>query len=122
MNRALPVAAAVLLVLQAALHLQQYVSAGFRSVPVIGPMFLAHAVLAVVVAAVVVWRRSWPAAAAGIALSVAAILALVLAKTVGFLGFTSGPWQAIEIATVVVEILTVLALVPLASAALRETA
>lgn len=115
MHRTLPVAAAVLLVLQGAIHVQQYVAAGFRDVDVIGPLFLLHAVLAVVLAAVVLFRGGWIPAAAGIALSVGAILALVLAKTIGFAGFTSGSWQLMEIAAVVVEALTVVALAPLAS-------
>lgn len=122
MHRSLPIAAAVLLVAQGALHVQQYATGGFRDVPVIGPLFLAHAVLAVVIAAVVVSRGGWIPAAAGIALSVGAILALVLAKTVGFAGFVSGPWSSIEIVTAVVEALTVLALAPLASAALPTEA
>lgn len=122
MHRPLTIAAVVLLLLQGALHLQQYFAAGFRDVPVIGPMFLAHAVLAVVIAAVLVIRGGRVPAAAGIALSVGAILALVLAKTVGLFGFTAGPWLPTEIGTFVVEILTVLVLAPLAEPALHDGA
>lgn len=119
MHRTLPVAAAVLLLAQAAIHLQQYLVDGFRAVPVIGPMFLAHAALAVVIAVAVVVRPGWIPAAAGIVLSVGAILFLVLAKTTGVFGFQSGPWQTVEIATILVEVATVLVLAPLASRAPR---
>lgn len=114
MHRTLPYVAAVLLVAQAAIHVQQYLAAGFRDVPVIGPLFLAQAVLAVIISGVLVVRGGRTAAAAGIALSVGALLALILAKTLGLFGFSSGAWRLLEIVTVVVEVATVGVLIPLA--------
>lgn len=115
MRRSLSYAAGLLLVAQAAIHLQQYFAADFGQVPVIGPLFVVHALLAVIIAGLIVWRGRRSAAVAGVALSVGAIVALVLAKSGGLFGFSSGPWRLVEIVTVVIEAVTVVVLVAVAS-------
>ena len=111
---------AVMLAVEAAVHVQQY-AAIFHAVRWIGPLFLANAAASVLAAAGLVHERTRAVAAlAGIAISVSALGGLVLSYGPGFLGWTEGGWRTPIAIAVISELGAVLALATgLAGAALR---
>lgn len=103
-DRLVPIIAALFLLIQGGVHLQQYLVDGFSQVSVIGPLFLANAVVAVSLAALVVARPTPPVVVAGILVSLGTLAGLLLARSVGLFGFTTGVWRPIEVLAVVSEV------------------
>jgi hypothetical protein len=62
----------------------------YRSVAIIGPLFLLNAVAAALIALALIWKPEGIAALLGLGLSAATLGAFVLAATVGLFGFTTG--------------------------------
>ena len=115
-------AGAVLLAIQAAVHVQQYVSL-YHGVRWIGPLFLADGVASLVVIAGLAVRRRQPVAAlAGIALAAGALAGLAVSYGQGLFG-----WQEVGFDTpirlaVIAELGAVVALAAaLASAVATRT-
>jgi hypothetical protein len=117
---------AVLLAIQALVHLRLW-SQGFSGIPVIGPLFLAGAVAALVLAVAVLISDDLRVLAAGVLLSFGQIVGFVLASTTGLFGFaTQFTLVGAEGAALWSELLAIIVLVVLArsrrSAALAEAA
>ncbi len=100
MERSTSIAAAVFVLVGGLVHLQLWRS-GYRTVPYIGPLFIANVAVSAVLALVVVVRHIRVVTIAGIAFSVASLAALVMSRTVGVFGFTEPAWtdQAIRAST-----------------------
>lgn len=85
--------AALLLVVQGAVHLRLW-DGGYRSIDVIGPLFLAGGIAALVLAVAVLVRPGRVVVAAGLALSAGQIVGLLLSSTVGLFGLqTAWTWS-----------------------------
>lgn len=101
---------AVLLATQGAVHLRLWFD-GYRSIPTIGPLFLAGAVAALVLAVTLMATGRWMVLAAGVVLSIGQLVALVATSTVGLFGFeTQWTWMGLQGAAVWSELLAVLVL------------
>ncbi len=84
---------AVMLAVEAAVHVQQFVSL-FHAVRWIGPLFLANAAASLLAAAGLAHDRTRPLAAlAGIAISAFALGSLVLSYGTGLFGWMEGGWR-----------------------------
>ena len=92
MDRMLRLLAAGLLVTAGAIHLELWRD-GYRGLPTIGPLFLLNtAASGVVAVTLILGRGRWPVVA-GAAVAAGSLGALVLSRTVGFLGFTEVIWN-----------------------------
>lgn len=82
------------------IHYQLWQS-GYRGIPYIGPMFIANMVASAAVALLILFRNDVKVVLAGMILSVGSLVALVLSRTVGLLGFTERAWtvQAVRATT-----------------------
>ncbi len=111
---------AVMLAVEAAVHVQQFISL-FHAVRWIGPLFLANAAASLLAAACLAHERARPVAAlAGIAISAFALGSLVLSYGTGLFGWREGGWHAAIALALVSELGAVLTLAAaLAAAALR---
>jgi hypothetical protein len=111
---------AVMLAVEAAVHVQQFVSL-FHAVRWIGPLFLANAAASLLAAAGLGHDRTRPVAAlAGIAISASALASLVLSYGTGLFGWMEGGWRTAIGLALVSELGAVLTLAAgLAGAALR---
>ena len=117
---ALYASGAVMLAVEAAVHVQQFISL-FHAVRWIGPLFLANAAASLLAAACLAHERARPVAAlAGIAISAFALGSLVLSYGTGLFGWREGGWRAAIALALVSELGAVLTLAAaLAAAALR---
>ena len=100
---------AVLLLAGGIIHFDLWKS-GYRVIPKIGPLFLANFVGSVALAAIVLLTRRRGVEVAAIALATMSLLALVLSRTVGVLGFSEMIWTRPAIQTIASEIGVVLTL------------
>ncbi len=100
--RPVRIALAALILLGGLVHLQQYLD-GFASIPMIGPMFLANAVVSGVLAALLVWRteRVWILAAA--LLAAGSLGAIFISRATGLFGYMSTTFEAPEAVAVISE-------------------
>jgi hypothetical protein len=111
---------AVMLAVEAAVHVQQFFSL-FHAIRWIGPLFLANAAASLMAAAGLAHERTRPVAAlAGIAISAFALGSLVLSYGTGLFGWMEGGWRTAIALALVSELGAVLTLAAaLAGAALR---
>jgi len=79
-------AGALLLAVSACIHLDLYVT-GYRSIPIIGRLFLLQVVVAFVLTAAVLVTRNWLVAAASAAFALSTLGAYLLAVWIGLFGF-----------------------------------
>src|SRR5581483_2163577 len=86
-ERALCRLAAVAIVAAGAVHLKQWLVDGYRSVHVIGPLFLANAVAAFILGALLFLRDATPLMLAGAGYAAATLAAFVIAVYHGLFGF-----------------------------------
>jgi len=84
---ALAVAGAGLLVWSGVIHLQLW-SEGYRSISVIGPLFLVQGIASIVLAVALVAFRRLVLLAAGAALAAGTAVGLLLSASVGLFGYT----------------------------------
>jgi len=82
----LQVAGALLLAVSAGIHLELYLT-GYRSIPVIGWLFLVQVVVACVLMVAVLLTHSWQAAAASAGFALSTLGAYLLAVWTGLFGF-----------------------------------
>ncbi len=95
--------AAAAILIQGAVHLQQYFER-FSAVPVIGPLFLANAAASLVIAIWLVKRGSSASVVAGAALLAGSLAAIFLTRTTGLFGYVSSGYGAGEIVAIVFEV------------------
>jgi hypothetical protein len=114
---------AVMLAVEAAVHVQQFVSR-FHAVRWIGPLFLANAAGSLLATAGLAHDRTRPVAAlAGIVISACALGSLVVSYGTGLFGWMEGGWRTAIALALVSELAAVLTLAAgLAGAALRAEA
>ena len=92
MARASRLAAVIFVLAGGVIHYHLW-HGGYRGIAYIGPLFLANTVASGVVAlALLVFRNNAKVVLAGLALSVGALIALVMSRTTGILGFTDPGW------------------------------
>jgi hypothetical protein len=103
-------AGAVLLILGGSVHLQQWLRI-FRHQD-IGPLFLLNVIASVVVGAALFVIDDRRVIAVGVLIAVGSLIAIVLSRTTGLLGFSATNYGTPEIEAIVFEVLTVAALVP----------
>ncbi len=103
------VAAAMFVLVGGGIHLQLWRS-GYRGIDYIGPMFMANVVLSVLLALALLIRPDVRIAVAGMAFSVGSLIALVLSRTTGLLGFTERAWTDMAVQATTAEIGAVVAI------------
>ena len=101
--------AALLLLAGGIIHFDLWKS-GYRFIPKIGPLFLANFVGSVALAAIVPFTRRLVVEVVAIAFATTSLLALVLSRTVGVLGFSEMIWTRQAIQTIASEIGVILTL------------
>ena len=101
--------AAVLLVVGGIIHFQLW-SGGYRAIPKIGPLFMANFLASLALAAAVLASRRASVAFAGMMFAAGSLVALVLSRTVGVLGFTEAIWTTQAMTTLAVEVGAIVAL------------
>jgi len=94
-------------------------SDGYRFIPSIGPLFLANLVVSVLVAVALLASGRPAVLAAGAALSLGSLGALVASRTVGLLGFTES-WTEQSFQVVAAEAAAVVALAMVATIRSRD--
>jgi hypothetical protein len=95
--------AAAFLVGGGIVHLNLWMD-GYRSIPRIGPLFLANFVGSIALAGAVIVSRRFTVNLAGIAFATGSLVALVLSRTVGLLGFTEMVWTPDAVRTLASEL------------------
>jgi hypothetical protein len=95
--------AAAFLVGGGIVHLNLWMD-GYRSIPRIGPLFLANFVGSIALAGAVIVSRRANVNLAGIAFATGSLVALVLSRTVGLLGFTEMVWTPDAVRTLASEL------------------
>ncbi len=103
------VAAATFVLVGGGIHLELWRS-GYRGIEYVGPMFLANVVLSVLLAIALLIRPDVRVAVAGLAFSVGSLIALVLSRTTGLLGFTERAWTDMAVQATTAEIGAVVAI------------
>jgi len=100
--------AAAMVLAGGAIHLNLWLG-GYRGVPYIGPMFLVNVALSVFAAGALLISVARPVALASAALSAGSLVALVVSRTVGLLGFRE-PWTPRSIQIIAAEVGAVVAI------------
>lgn len=83
---------------------------GYRAIEFIGPLFVANAVVSVLLAVALLVRPGALVAAAGVLFSVGSLVALVLSRTTGLLGFTERGWSDMAVQATTAELGAVVAI------------
>lgn len=83
---------------------------GYRGIRYIGPLFVANAVVSVLLVLALLLRADVRVAVAGVAFSLGSLLALVLSRTTGLLGFTERGWTDMAVQATTAEIGAVVAI------------
>ncbi|HVF14604.1 MAG TPA: hypothetical protein VM942_08390 [Acidimicrobiales bacterium] len=94
-------------------------SGGYRFIPSIGPLFLANLVVSVLVAVALLASGRRAVVAAGAALTLGSLGALVASRTVGLLGFTES-WTEQSFQVLAAEAAAVVALAMVAAVGSRD--
>ena len=95
--------AAALLLTGGIVHLKLW-NGGYRSIPRIGPLFLANFVGSIVLAGAVMVSRRAGVSVAGMAFAGGSLVALILSRTVGLFGFSEMIWTPDAIKTLASEL------------------
>lgn len=83
---------------------------GYRAIEYIGPLFVANAVVSVLLVLALLLRPDVRVAVAGVAFSVGSLAALVLSRTIGLLGFTERGWSDMAVQATTAEIGAIVAI------------
>lgn len=102
-------AAATFVLAGGAIHLDLWRD-GYRGIEYIGPLFVANAVVSVLLVLVLLIRPTVPVAIAGVVFSLGSLVALVLSRTTGLLGFTERGWTDMAVQATTAEIGAVVAI------------
>lgn len=114
MERIVRLCAVTFVVVGGLVHLQLW-RTGYRGIPKVGDAFLGSVGLSAVVAVAVLAWNNWRVHVAGIVFSLGSLVALVMSRTVGILGFTERAWtdRAIQATTAEIGAIVTLAVVML---------
>lgn len=120
LSRSLRLLAAGLVLAGGLIHYDLWMD-GYRSIPSIGPLFMTNLVASVLVAVALLVSGRPAVVAAGAALSIGSLGALVASRTVGFLGFTES-WtdQSVQIIAAEIGAMVTLAMVATVRSRLRN--
>ncbi len=94
---------------------------GYRAIEYIGPLFVANAVVSVLLVLALLLRPDVRVAIAGVLISVGSLAALVLSRTTGLLGFTERGWSDMAVQATTAEIGAIVAIALLMVARGRPT-
>lgn len=83
---------------------------GYRAIRYIGPLFVANAVVSVLLVLALLLRPDARVALAGVVFSMGSLAALVLSRTIGLLGFTERGWSDMAVQATTAEIGAVVAI------------
>ena len=95
--------AAIFLIIGGIVHYNLWRS-GYRSIPKIGPLFMANFLGSIGIAGAVMISRRASIALAGIAFAAGSLAAVLLSRSVGVFGFTEMIWTKEAIITVISEL------------------
>lgn len=113
--------AAVLVLAGGAVHLDLWRN-GYEGIPYIGPLFLANVVASGVVAVALLVRANRWTVVASVGLALFSLLALVLSRTTGLLGFMESAWTVDAYRTIAAEIGVIVAVALIVSINRRRRA
>ena len=117
-----------------AVHLQQYLGGGYRSIPTIGPLFLLNAVSSGVIAIGllapierILHRRraelmTGLLAGAGVAIAGGSLVALFVSENGTLFGFSETGYRTVIVLAIIAEALAVVLLAPVAAVSLKRAA
>jgi hypothetical protein len=123
---------AIAILVVGALHLQEYLGGGYRSIPTIGPLFLLNAISSGVVAIgllapierILHHRRaeltSGLLAGAGLAIAAGSLLALFVSENRTLFGFHETGYGTAIVLAIIVEALAIMLLAPVAAVSLKR--
>ena len=120
MHRIARIAAATFVLAGGYIHLDLWRN-GYRAIDYIGPLFVANAVVSVLLVVALLLRPDARVAVAGVVFSVASLAALVLSRTTGLLGFTERGWSDMAVRATTAEIGAVVAIALVVVARRRPT-
>ncbi len=83
---------------------------GYRAIEYIGPLFVANAVVSALLVVALLVRADMRVAVAGVAFSAGSLVALVLSRTTGLLGFTERGWSDMAVQATTAEIGAIVAI------------
>jgi hypothetical protein len=109
MHRIARLAAATFVLAGGYIHLDLWRD-GYRAVEYIGPLFVANAVVSVLLVVALLVRADALVAVAGVVFSAGSLVALVLSRTVGLLGFTERGWSDMAVQATTAEIGAIVAI------------
>ena len=109
MHRIARIAAATFVLAGGYIHLNLWWD-GYRAIDYIGPLFVANAVVSVLLVLALLLRPDARAAVAGVVFSVGSLAALVLSRTIGLLGFTERGWSDMAVQATTAEIGAIVAI------------
>jgi hypothetical protein len=117
-----------------AVHLQEYLGDGYRSIPTIGPLFLLNAVSSAVVAIGLLAPlertlhhpraelASGLLAAAGVAIAAGSLVALFISENAALFGFRESGYGTAIVLAIIAEALAVVLLAPVVALSLKRGA
>ena len=103
------VAAATFVLIGGAIHLDMWRS-GYRGIRYIGPLFVANVAVSALLVLALLIRPDVRVAIAGMVFSVGSLIALILSRTTGLLGFTEKAWTDMAVQATTAEIGAVVAI------------
>jgi hypothetical protein len=130
--RVMRVLGALAILAVGAIHLQQYIGAGYHAIPTIGPLFLTNAIVSGIVGVALLLplerllaERNAQAAIAGlaigaVAIAIGALVALFISESGGLFGFSETGYRAVIVIAIIAEAATVFLLAPVAAIALAR--
>jgi hypothetical protein len=124
--RTMRILGALALLAVGAVHLQQYLGAGYRMIPTIGPLFLLNAIGSAIVglALVLPLERRLPGrigngavaalATAAVLIALGSLIALFVSESGSLFGFSESGYRTAIVIAIVAEAATIVLLVPVA--------
>lgn len=109
MHRIARLAAATFILAGGYIHLDLW-RGGYRAIEYIGPLFVANAVASVLLVVALLLRADMRVALAGVVFSVGSLVALVLSRTTGLLGFTERGWSDMAVQATTAELGAIVAI------------
>jgi len=103
------VAAALFVLVGGAIHYELW-RTGYRGIEYIGPLFIANVAVSVMLIVAILLRGDVRVAAAAMVFSTASLVALVLSRTTGLLGFRERAWTDLAVQATTAEVGAVVAL------------
>ena len=131
--RAMRFAGALAIVAVGAIHLQQYLGAGYRTIPTIGTLFLLNAIASAIVGLGLLLPIRRMAAAqnadaaigtlalAAVMIAIGSLVALFISESTSLFGFTESGYRTPIVLAIIAEAATIALLAPVATASLART-